>query len=149
MYRLNYSQTVPITGSRAWDFFSDPANLAVITPPEMGFEITNGPVEKMYPGMIITYKVRPLLGIATTWVTEISHVNGQEYFVDEQRIGPYKLWHHQHHFKEVDGGTEITDIVDYALPFGFLGRLMHSLIVKRKLAGIFRYRNEKIKELFG
>lgn len=133
----------------AWDFFSSPRNLAKITPEHMGFLITskfNG--EKMYPGMLITYKVSPLLGIKMDWCTEITHVIDKKYFVDEQRFGPYAMWHHQHHFKAVEGGIEMTDIVNYAIPLGFLGRIMNGLMISSEIEKIFSYREKKIKELF-
>ena len=99
--------------------------------------------------MIITYKVSPLLGIKLNWMTEITHVKDKEYFVDEQRFGPYALWHHQHHFKEVDGGVHMTDLVHYAIPYGFIGRLANSFIVRSKLKKVFDYREAAIAHLFG
>jgi ligand-binding SRPBCC domain-containing protein len=133
----------------AWDFLSDPANLKVITPDHMGFEIISGADRKMYPGQIIQYIVKPFPWIATKWVTEITHVEQGAYFVDEQRFGPYALWHHKHFIKPVEGGVEMEDIVDYKLPFGILGQLMHALVVKRQLKTIFDYREERLTELFG
>src|ERR1700744_2444487 len=117
----------------------------------MKFDVTSDYNEhtKMYPGMIITYKISPLLGIKMNWMTEITHVKEKEYFIDEQRFGPYALWHHQHHFKEVKGGVQMTDIVNYAIPYGFVGRLANSLIVKKKLKGVFDYREEVIGGMFG
>jgi len=105
--------------------------------------------QKMYPGMLITYKVSPLLGIKMDWMTEITHVREGEYFVDEQRFGPYALWHHQHHFKEIDGGVLMTDILNYAIPYGALGRLTNTLLVKKKVKAIFEYREKAIVKLFG
>ena len=117
----------------------------------MGFVVTSDYNEdtKIYPGMIITYKVSPLLGIKLNWMTEITHVKDKEYFVDEQRFGPYALWHHQHHFKEVDGGVHMTDLVHYAIPYGFIGRLANNLVVKNKLKKVFDFREEAIGHLFG
>ena len=117
----------------------------------MGFVVTSDYTEdtKIYPGMIITYKVSPLLGIKLNWMTEITHVKDKEYFVDEQRFGPYALWHHQHHFKEVDGGVHMTDLVHYAIPYGFIGRLANSFIVRSKLKKVFDYREAAIAHLFG
>ena len=149
-HSLTTKQNVPITLDKAWDFFSSPKNLAVITPDHLGFQITSTDVrEKMYPGQIITYTVKPLLGIRMPWMTEITHVQDHEYFVDEQRFGPYALWHHKHYFKEIEGGVEMIDKVDYKLPLGFLGAIANTLFVKKMLKGIFKYRNQKLEELFG
>lgn len=149
VYRMETVQNIPISLEEAWEFFSSPSNLKVITPDYMGFEIIFGADRKMFPGQIIEYRVSPLLNIKTNWVTEISHVVDREYFVDEQRFGPYSLWHHKHFFKEIEGGVEMVDIVDYKLPFGFLGRLIHPFLVKSKLTEIFNYRRKKLIELFG
>ncbi len=136
--------------SDAWDFFSSPKNLQKITPEHMGFNITSEFFsEKMYPGMLITYKVSPLLGIPLDWCTEITHVEHLKYFVDEQRFGPYAMWHHQHHFKEIEGGIEMTDIIDYAIPLGVLGRMMNSIMINNEVEKIFNYRVKKVEELFG
>lgn len=115
----------------------------------MGFDILSGADRKMYPGQIIQYIVTPVLGIPTKWVTEITHVLDQQYFVDEQRFGPYNLWHHKHFLKEIPGGVEMEDIVDYKVPFGILGQLVHPIIVAPKLKEIFDYRQNKLIELFG
>jgi len=133
-----------------WDFISSPANLAVITPQSMGFEIIGekNENEKMYEGQIIEYFVSPVAGIRMHWVTEITHVKDKEYFVDEQRFGPYSFWHHKHFLKAVDGGVEMTDIVHYKAPFGFLGRIANSIFIKKKLKTIFDYRYNKLEELF-
>ena len=131
-----------------WDFFSDPKNLSKITPQSMGFIVRTELPDKMYEGLMIEYTVRPMLGIPMNWITEIKTVKNHSFFVDEQRKGPYRIWHHEHHFKEVDGGVEMTDIVSYELPLGFLGRLMHPILVKNKLKEIFDYRRQKVDELF-
>lgn len=128
---------------------SEPKNLKEITPDYMGFNILSGADRPMYAGQIIQYIVTPVLGIKTKWVTEITHVVDGSYFVDEQRFGPYSLWHHKHFIKEIDGGVEMEDIVDYKIPFGWLGQLMHPILVKPKLNEIFRYRTAKLEELFG
>lgn len=134
----------------AWDFFSNPANLQTITPNNLGFKIiSKHHGSRMYPGQIIEYKVSPVLGIPMYWMTEITHVETGKYFVDEQRFGPYALWHHQHHFKEIEGGVEMTDIVHYRIPLGFLGRIAHKLFVKKQLEQIFNFRKKKVEELFG
>lgn len=158
LHILNTSQRLPISIAEAWDFLSSPANLKVITPEDMGFNITSGfdgtvsdntVFGRMYPGMIITYVVKPMLNIPVKWVTEITHVQEPDYFVDEQRFGPYKFWHHKHFLKEVPGGVEMTDIVHYKLPFGPLGEIMNRVLVRKKLEHIFEYRFNKLEKLFG
>ncbi|NNK11980.1 MAG: SRPBCC family protein [Flavobacteriaceae bacterium] len=149
MYRLSAKQGLPISKQQAWDFLSNPANLSVITPPEMGFDILSGADRPMYAGQIIQYKVRPFPGFSTRWVTEITHVEEGSYFVDEQRFGPYSMWHHKHFINEVPGGVEMEDIIDYKLPLGFLGKLAHPLIVKKQLVSIFSYREEQLLSRFG
>lgn len=114
----------------------------------MGFDILSGADRPMYPGQIIQYIVTPIFGIKTKWVTEITHVKEGLYFVDEQRFGPYSLWHHKHFFKEVGDGVEMEDIIHYKVPFGFFGQLLHPILVKPKLDEIFNYRKEKLKALF-
>jgi len=149
IYTKHAKQKLPITKEQAWDFLSSPKNLATITPDYMGFNILSGADRPMYAGQIIQYIVTPVLGIKTKWVTEITHVREGEYFVDEQRFGPYALWHHKHFIKEIDGGVEMEDIIDYKLPLGLLGQLAHPFIVKPKLNEIFEYRKNKLEELFG
>ena len=134
---------------RVWDFFSDPRNLAKITPPELDFTILSALRERVYPGMMIEYRVRPLLGLAVRWVTEITHVEPGKFFVDEQRIGPYRIWHHEHHFKSLEGGRiEVKDQVTYVLPFSPLGDVIHPFIVKPQLAKIFAFREKAVNEIF-
>lgn len=134
----------------AWEFFSSPENLAKISPPYMGFTITgNLKPEKMYAGQIISYIVKPLAGIPMTWVTEITHVNEPHFFVDEQRSGPYKLWHHQHHLREIPGGVLMTDIIHYAIPFGPIGAIAKTLLVEKELEKIFDFRKKTLESLFG
>lgn len=149
IYTLHTKQNLPISVAQAWDFLSDPRNLKTITPPYMGFEILSGADRAMYPGQLIQYIVTPVLNIPTKWVTEITHVVDQKYFVDEQRFGPYALWHHKHFIKEIPGGVEMEDIVDYKVPFGILGQLVHPIIVKPKLQEIFDFRRKKLIEMFG
>lgn len=149
LYQLHTIQKLPITLDEAWSFLSDPRNLKTITPDHMGFEILSGADRDMYPGQIIQYIVSPLAGIKTKWVTEITHVKDRSYFVDEQRFGPYSLWHHKHFLRPVEGGVEMEDIIDYKLPMGILGQFMHTIMVKKKLRQIFEYREKKLKELFG
>ncbi|MES2748597.1 MAG: SRPBCC family protein [Bacteroidota bacterium] len=149
IYQLHSKQLVPISIEKAWDFFSDPKNLEVITPTDMKFKTLSGDERSIFAGQIIQYIVTPLLGIPMKWVTEITHVVDKKYFVDEQRFGPYALWHHKHFFKEIEGGVEMEDIVDYKVPFGILGQWMHPILVKPKLNEIFEYRRKKLIELFG
>jgi ligand-binding SRPBCC domain-containing protein len=149
LYRLLRTQKLPLSANEAWDFFSNPRNLALITPPSLGFKVTSDVPPKMYQGMIVTYTVTPLLNFPVRWVTEITHVDEGRMFVDEQRFGPYKFWHHQHIFEETEGGVEVTDLIHYALPFGPLGRIAHSLIVKRQLDEIFEFRRNYLEERFG
>ena len=149
IYRLETVQNLPITKQKAWEFFSDPKNLKTITPDYMGFKILRGEANKMFAGQIIQYIVTPILKIPVKWVTEITHVKEGEYFVDEQRFGPYSLWHHKHFIKPIKNGVEMIDIVDYKIPFGFLGQLMHPILVKPKLNEIFEYRRTALINLFG
>ncbi|MFD0990928.1 cell division inhibitor [Mariniflexile jejuense] len=149
IFTLHKKQNLPITVNQAWAFLSSPKNLKTITPDYMGFNIISGAEKPMFAGQIIQYIVTPVLGIKTKWVTEITHVIDNQYFVDEQRFGPYALWHHKHFIKEIEGGVEMEDIIDYKLPFGFLGTLMHPILVKPKLEEIFNYRAKKLEELFG
>jgi ligand-binding SRPBCC domain-containing protein len=148
-YYLERIQKLPISLETAWEFFSSPLNLQEITPKELNFNILNPKPGRMHAGQIIRYKVSPLLGIPVFWMTEITHVQELEYFVDEQRIGPYRLWHHSHFFKAIPGGVEMTDRVHYQLPLGFLGRLGHTVFIKKKLEAIFDYRYNVLKEKFG
>jgi ligand-binding SRPBCC domain-containing protein len=147
LHVLDTTQTLPIALDRAWSFFSDPRNLASITPPSLGFEVTGEVPERMYPGLILTYRVRPLFGVAVRWVTEITHVDEPRYFADEQRFGPYRFWHHKHFFREVDGGVEMRDLVHYALPPG--GGPVRRLLVAPRLREIFAYRREVLERTFG
>jgi ligand-binding SRPBCC domain-containing protein len=140
MRQLEFTQFIPVTMPEAWKFFSNPANLGKITPKEMNFVITSRVPENIYPGLIITYKVSPVLNIPMTWVTEITQVNKPMYFVDEQRMGPYAIWHHEHHFEEVEGGVMMTDKLFYKVPLGFFGNLLDLLFIQNKVKGIFEHR---------
>jgi ligand-binding SRPBCC domain-containing protein len=131
-----------------WAFFSDPRNLPRITPPWLGFQVTSDPPGAMYPGLIITYRIHPLGPLPMTWVTEITHVVDRLLFVDEQRAGPYRFWHHEHHFRPIEGGTEMQDIVTYALPFGPLGDIINTLTVRKRIDAIFQFRGEALAERF-
>ncbi|UYQ95313.1 SRPBCC family protein [Chitinophaga horti] len=148
-YRIKATQHLPITLAEAWDFFSRPENLAKITPGDMAFTVTSEPsAAHIYAGQVIEYTLKPLFGIPVYWMTEITHVKDGEYFVDEQRFGPYSLWHHQHHFREVAGGVEMTDIVHYRIPYGFIGDIANALLVGKKVKGIFDYRKIAVEKLF-
>lgn len=150
VYTLYSRQRIPKQLEEVWRFFSDAKNLLRITPPHLNLKVTNDVYgERIYAGQVMTYIVKPLLGIPLAWMTEITHVEPLKYFVDEQRKGPYKLWHHQHHFKAIEGGTEMIDLVHYRLPFGLVGSVVNSLVVKEELEKIFSYRYRKIIEMFG
>ncbi len=149
IYTLHKKQKLPISVETAWGFLSDPKNLKIITPNYMGFNILSGADRPMYAGQIIQYIVTPAFGIKTKWVTEITHVIDKKYFVDEQRFGPYALWHHKHFIKEIRDGVEMEDIIHYKIPFGILGRIIHPFLVKPKLEEIFNHRTKKLEELFG
>ena len=150
VHHKHFEQLVPGTLEEIWAFFSRPENLGKITPPEMNFKIvTDITGVEMYPGMIIEYRVSPPPGIRMQWVTEITHVEPGRYFVDEQRKGPYAMWHHQHHFEQRGNTVLMTDILDYAVPLGPLGNLVNSIFVEREVENIFRYRVQRVEELFG
>ena len=150
-YVLKTEQAIPISLDTAWDFFSSPLNLTRITPPDLNLVVTSDYPDdaKIYPGMIITYKVAPLLGITMNWMTEITHVTDKQYFADEQRFGPYAMWHHQHHFKEIEGGVLMNDILHYAIPYGIFGRLSNSLFVANKVKEVFNFREKAVEKIFG
>ncbi len=148
-YQFKRTQFFDVSIDELWEFISKPENLKKITPDYMGFDITSESKGAMYEGMIISYKVSPLLGIKTTWVTEITNVKPKKYFVDEQRIGPYKIWHHQHFLEEKEGGTLMTDIISYQPPFGILGAIANKIVIKQKLKEIFDYRKQALIKLFG
>lgn len=150
VYQLKKVQFIPASIEKVWEFFSAPENLKTITPSHLGFQILSKKYgDTMYAGELIEYMVKPILGIPLYWMTEITQVEPLKYFIDEQRYGPYSFWHHQHHFKEVDGGVEMTDIVHYKIPFWFLGDIANSLIVKSQLQKIFDFRKEVTDKTFG
>jgi ligand-binding SRPBCC domain-containing protein len=150
VYQFRREQLVKTDISKLWDFVSSPENLKKITPTSMGFDITSSHLpEKMYRGMIIKYRVKPLAGIPVTWLSEITQVEEGKFFVDEQKAGPYKLWHHQHILEEKNDGVLMTDIVTYKPPFGFFGNIANSLVIKKKLKEIFNYREKALEEIFG
>jgi len=148
IYTLEATQVLQTTMKSAWDLLADPSNLAKITPSEMGFIITSGEPGPMFQGQIITYKVSPFAGVKSNWVTEITHVLKGSYFVDEQRFGPYKMWHHEHHIYPHERGVLMKDKISYKLPMGFLGRLFHPIVVKPQLMKIFSYREKVLNEMF-
>ena len=149
LYHLNSTQKLPISMEEAWLFFSDPKNLNTITPDSMKIQTISGDERKMFQGQIIHYKISPFPFISMEWVTEITHVEQNNFFVDEQRFGPYKFWHHKHFFTAIDGGVLMEDIVHYKVPFGILGRLLHPILVRPRLNEIFDFRTQKLITLFG
>lgn len=147
IYTLTSEQVLPLSLQKAWEFFTFPANLDKITPPDMEFRITNNPPAKTYKGQIITYKIGILPGISSNWITEITHLEDKEFFVDEQRFGPYAMWHHEHHFKEISPNEVLmTDIVNYKLPLGMLGNLVAGNLVNTKVKFIFESRYKILKK---
>ncbi len=149
VYNLERKSTLPITIDKAWSFFSDPKNLAKITPDSMNFEIlTKDLPPSIYSGLLVQYTVTPLLGLKMKWLTEIKHVNKPFYFIDEQKSGPYTLWYHEHSFSENGSQTIMTDKVSYALPFSILGNISHSIFVRKKIESIFDHREKVIADLF-
>lgn len=150
LYTIQSKQLINSDLETVWNFMRSPLNLQKITPSYLSFQILTPKdnLKEMYAGQIIEYYVKPIAGIKLHWATEITHVENLRFFVDEQRFGPYKFWHHQHHLKAVDGGVEMIDIVHYKLPLGFLGRILNKLMVANQLKGIFDYRFKKIDEIF-
>ncbi|MET6990911.1 SRPBCC family protein [Sediminicola arcticus] len=149
LYQLRSKQSLPISKQKAWNFLSQPKNLKVITPEHMGFHVLSGGDKPMFPGQIIQYKVSPFPGFTTKWVSEITQVEYGNYFVDVQLFGPYALWHHKHFIHEIEGGVVMEDIIDYKIPLGILGQMAHPIIVKKQLKQIFKFREEKLTNLFG
>ena len=149
IFKLKYSQKLPISLNEAWDFLSSPSNLELITPKSMDFNITDYDKKKVYPGQIIQYTVKPLLGIKINWVTEITQVQDKEFFVDEQRFGPYSFWHHKHFIKEIDNGVLMEDVIHYKIPLGPIGVLLNFLFINSKLKSIFKYRKQELIKTFG
>lgn len=148
MYQIKRKQLVKTDMETCWNFFSAPQNLETITPDGFSMRALTEQPAVMYEGLIIYYRMAPVLRIPLGWITEITHVRHHQFFVDEQRKGPYRLWHHEHHFEEVEGGIMMTDMVSYSLPFGIFGKIAHRLFVRRQLEGIFEYRHKKVEELF-
>ena len=149
IYTLKSTQELPLSLEQSWDFFSSPKNLATITPPHMGFEITSEVADKAYAGQIISYNVGILPGIRSSWVTEITSVKDLSHFIDEQRFGPYSMWHHEHFFEAISPNkTLMTDKISYKIPLGFLGQIMNAIFIESQLRGIFTYRSQALKRLF-
>lgn len=149
IYRLQYEQVLNTSMDNAWTFFSRAENLEKITPSYMRYNVTSPETGRpVYAGQIITYVIHPVLGIPLSWMTEITHVVEGQYFVDEQRKGPYALWHHQHHFEVAPEGVKMTDIVHYSMPLGILGRIAHALFVQRQVRDIFAFRKSAVEQLF-
>lgn len=149
LYTLYAKQTVAKERDILWDFFRKPRNLNKLTPEDVEFKIISGKSDDFYIGKVISYKIKPFKMINLNWVTEISQIKEGSYFIDNQIFGPYKLWHHEHHFKSnSDGSTDIIDKVKYKLPFNILGRLMHKIVIRKKLYNIFKFRQKKINDLF-
>lgn len=149
IHRLRHEEILPVELGKAWGFFAKPENLDDLMPPEMRFKIESIPEEKMYEGEIIAYRIRLAPLVWMRWVTEIKSVEEGECFIDEQRAGPYRFWHHLHRFEAVDGGTKVTDMVHYAVGWGIFGEIAHGIFVRRQLEKIFAFRREKMGELFG
>jgi ligand-binding SRPBCC domain-containing protein len=150
MHQFRKTQNISVTIREAWEFFSQPDNLENITPSYMNFKIlSRSDAGEMYPGIITTYKVSPLFNISVKWITEITQIKENKYFIYNQIKGPYKIWHHEHHFKEIENGTEVRDILFYEVRFGLIGQLLHKIFIKKRIEEIFNYRELKIKELFG
>ena len=149
IFKLKYSQKLPISLNEAWDFLSSPSNLELITPKSMDFNITDYDNKKAYPGQIIQYTVKPLFGMKINWVTEITQVQDKEFFVDEQRFGPYSFWHHKHFIKEIENGVLMEDVIHYKIPLGPIGVLLNFLFINSKLKSIFKYRKQELIKTFG
>ena len=150
MYKLFFTQKLPINLEQAWDFFSSPNNLEKITPKNLSFKIIQGQEnENIYAGQIISYTIRPFLNIKINWVTEITAVEKPTYFIDVQRFGPYSFWHHEHRFTSIPEGILMEDTVYYKLPFGIIGKFLHDLKIKKDLNDIFKYRQEVLEKIFG
>ncbi|MBT3605381.1 MAG: SRPBCC family protein [Candidatus Latescibacteria bacterium] len=149
LFCLEQSQMIPISLDEAWAFFSDPRNLAKITPPDLNLIPSSAVPDHMYAGLVITYRVKIVPQIYTTWVTEITQVEAPNFFVDEQRFGPYKFWHHQHRFTECPEGVLAGDVIHYGLYGGPFANVVNWMVVKRQLDGVFGYRKQVLEDLFG
>jgi ligand-binding SRPBCC domain-containing protein len=148
MHRLEFKSVFSAPITDVWEFFSSPENLGKITPSSMDFRIVTPVPAKIHPGLLIGYKVSPFPGMRVRWLTEITYTEEYRYFIDEQRMGPNRIWHHEHHFREIRGGVEMRDVLTYVLPLGFIGRIFDNLLVRKRIKMIFDYREKKIRELF-
>jgi ligand-binding SRPBCC domain-containing protein len=148
IHYLIREQIIPAAIEQVWDYFSDPRNLDEMTPPDMRFQILTAPLPRMYAGQVVEYRVELIRGLPSLWLTEIAHVREPRYFVDEQRLGPYRFWYHEHKFEPVTGGTRMSDQVTYSIGFGPLGDLLNAVWIGRRLRQIFDFRAEKIRQLF-
>jgi ligand-binding SRPBCC domain-containing protein len=149
VYTFSRKQNVPISLDKAWEFLTNSDNLSIMTPSYMNFKKISDDNRPLYPGQIIQYSVTPLLGIPAKWVSEITQIKDKDYFVDIQLFGPYAMWHHKHFVKEIDGGVEMEDLIDYKIPLGILGQIAHPILVQPKLEEIFAFRKAKLIEIFG
>ena len=149
IYRIERSQVLPISVGTAWQFFSSPGNLNSITPPWLNLKIIGSVCPHIRAGMLINYHVTPLFGLRMSWLSEITHVDAPRFFVDEQRLGPYRIWHHEHFFQTREAGVQVDDIVSYALKYAALGTLIHKIWIKKRLQMIFDYRFSTLKRRFG
>lgn len=149
LHTLSREQFLPVTLQDAWSFFSSPRNLDSMTPPELGFRIVHCPAERMHEGQIIEYRVKILPGLWVPWVSEIKAVHEGHSFIDEQRFGPYKFWHHRHLFEAVEGGVKVSDLVHYMMPLGPCGAIAHGLFARAKLERIFDFRRTELERRFG
>ena len=148
LFHLQRKQLLSVSLEETWQFFSSPLNLPSITPPWLNLAAVGEVPERMFPGMITLYRVKPFFGVPVTWISEITHIDAPHYFVDEQRFGPYRFWHHQHHFEAVKGGVEMTDKVTYSMRFGPIGTLMHAFLIRKRLEEIFEFRRRALEQLF-
>ena len=146
--QLHFEQKINTDLSNLWEFISSPKNLSKITPNYMDFNIKSKVPEQMYEGLIISYTVKPILGIKLNWVTEITHIKDKNYFVDEQRSGPYKMWHHEHILEETNDGIIMKDIISYIPPYGIIGLILNKLFIKKQVREIFQYRTKVLDEIF-
>ena len=147
IYTLHREQRLEKSVDEVWKFLSNPENLSRITPEEMDFKIVNMSIKNQtYAGQLISYRIGLFPGVRLNWLTEITHVNAPDYFVDEQRFGPYSFWHHQHILQEDEDGVTMIDEVNYAIPFGLIGQFIHWIFIKKKLNSIFNYRSDIIKK---
>jgi ligand-binding SRPBCC domain-containing protein len=149
IHTLRREQLIPAAVGAVWDFFATPKNLDLLTPPGLKFFTPAPPEGRMYAGQLIAHRIRIFPGYWARWLTEIRQVREREYFVDEQRVGPYKFWYHEHHFRAAPGGTLMTDQITYQVCYGPLGWLVNELWIKRALRKIFDYRRGAIERAFG